>query len=70
MSLERAPPPWPGIVNGMCSDALFSVMVSIRQDPAKGKIDYTVKTDWLGQTRSWIAGGRGLGPSNGPIFSQ
>lgn len=52
MTAERAPRPSPGLVNGIDTDALFGVMDAIRQDPAKGKIDYTVKTDWQGQTRS------------------
>lgn len=39
-------------VNGLDMDALAGVMREIAQDPAKGLVDFRVRSDWQGQTRS------------------
>jgi uncharacterized OsmC-like protein len=52
MNARSTPRPALGRVNGIDTAALFGVMDAIRNDPDKGKIDYVVRTDWQGQTRS------------------
>lgn len=39
-------------VNGLDMDALAAVMGEIERDPAKGLVEFRVRTDWRGQTRS------------------
>jgi len=39
-------------VNGLDVDALMEVIEQIREDPAKGMVEFRVRTDWKGQTRS------------------
>lgn len=39
-------------VNGIDVDALRGVMSAIREDPAKGKVEFRVRSEWQGQTRS------------------
>lgn len=39
-------------VNGLDMDALAGVMREIEQDPAKGLVEFRVRSDWQGQTRS------------------
>lgn len=41
-----------GSVNGVDVDALAGVMRAIESDPAKGQVEFRVRTDWKGQTRS------------------
>ena len=40
------------VVNGINVDDLFSLIESVRQDPAKGATRWHVATTWQGQTRS------------------
>ena len=42
----------PKVVNGINVDDLFSLIESVRQDPAKGVTRWHVATTWQGQTRS------------------
>jgi uncharacterized OsmC-like protein len=42
----------PGRVNGIDVPALRGVMEEIRQDPAKGIVEFRVRSRWQGQTRS------------------
>jgi uncharacterized OsmC-like protein len=39
-------------VNGLDVDALRDVMRQIAQDPAKGQVEFRVRSEWKGQTRS------------------
>src|SRR5687768_8940921 len=39
-------------VNGLDVDALADVVREIERDPAKGKVEFRVRTAWKGQTRS------------------
>jgi uncharacterized OsmC-like protein len=39
-------------VNGLNVDALTEAMREIRQDPAKGQVEFRVRSEWKGQTRS------------------
>jgi uncharacterized OsmC-like protein len=39
-------------VNGLDVDALRDVVHAIEQDPAKGQVEFRVRTQWKGQTRS------------------
>ena len=39
-------------VNGLDVDALMDVVNDVTADPSKGMVEFRVKTDWLGQTRS------------------
>jgi uncharacterized OsmC-like protein len=39
-------------VNGIDVDALRGVIEEIKQDPSKGIVEFKVKSDWQGQTRS------------------
>jgi uncharacterized OsmC-like protein len=39
-------------VNGLDVDALHDVIEEVKKDPAKGIVEFTVKTGWQGQTRS------------------
>lgn len=39
-------------VNGIDLDALGETVEAISADPAKGMVEFTVATDWTGQTRS------------------
>ena len=41
-----------GTVNGLDVDALHDVIEQVKADPAKGIVEFTVKTGWKGQTRS------------------
>jgi uncharacterized OsmC-like protein len=41
-----------GLVNGLDVDALTQVMHEVAQDPAKGKVEFRVRSEWLGQTKS------------------
>jgi uncharacterized OsmC-like protein len=41
-----------GQVNGLDVDALREVMRQIEQDPAKGQVEFRVRSEWKGQTRS------------------
>ena len=41
-----------GRVNGLDMDALAAVMSEISQDPAKGQVEFRVRSEWKGQTRS------------------
>lgn len=41
-----------GHVNGLDMDALAAVMRDITDDPAKGQVEFRVRTEWKGQTRS------------------
>jgi uncharacterized OsmC-like protein len=41
-----------GTVNGLDVDALHEVIEEVNKDPAKGIIEFKVKTGWKGQTRS------------------
>ncbi len=41
-----------GRVNGLDMDALAEVMRDIAQDPAKGQVEFRVRSEWKGQTRS------------------
>ncbi|HEY1374608.1 MAG TPA: OsmC family protein [Candidatus Binatia bacterium] len=53
-----------GTVNGIDVDALRAVVEDIKNDPAKGIVEFKVKTSWRGQTRtdasveSYTLGGR------------
>ena len=40
------------VVNGLDLDALFTLIDSVKEDPAKGVTSWRVTTSWLGQTRS------------------
>ena len=40
------------IVNGIDVDALMGVVEEIKADPAKGMVEFRVKSNWKGQTRS------------------
>jgi uncharacterized OsmC-like protein len=40
------------IVNGLDLKALNEVVSEVQQDPAKGLVRFSVKTEWAGQTRS------------------
>jgi len=42
-------------VNGLDVDALKEVIDEITRDPAKGQVEFRVRTDWKGQTRSRTA---------------
>jgi uncharacterized OsmC-like protein len=42
-------------VNGLDVDALAEVVRQIEADPAKGQVEFRVRTDWKGQTRSRTA---------------
>jgi len=42
-------------VNGLDVDALKEVIDEIARDPAKGQVEFRVRTDWKGQTRSRTA---------------
>ncbi len=39
-------------VNGLDVDALETVMREIERDPAKGQVEFRVRSEWKGQTRS------------------
>ena len=39
-------------VNGLDMDALAEVMREIAADPAKGRVEFRVRSEWKGQTRS------------------
>ena len=39
-------------VNGLDVDALSDVMREIQRDPAKGQVEFRVRSQWTGQTRS------------------
>ncbi len=39
-------------VNGLDVDALAAVVREIERDPAKGQVEFRVRTEWRGQTRS------------------
>jgi uncharacterized OsmC-like protein len=41
-----------GTVNGLDVDALQEVIEEIKKEPAKGMVEFKVKTEWQGQTRS------------------
>ena len=41
-----------GQVNGLDVDALVGVMRAIEADPAKGQVEFRVRSEWKGQTRS------------------
>jgi uncharacterized OsmC-like protein len=41
-----------GAVNGIDVEALHGVIEDVRKDPAKGIVEFKVKTGWKGQTRS------------------
>ena len=41
-----------GTVNGLDVDALREVIEQVKKDPAKGIVEFKVKTRWQGQTRS------------------
>jgi uncharacterized OsmC-like protein len=41
-----------GTVNGLDLDALHEEIEEIKKDPAKGIVEFKVKTGWKGQTRS------------------
>jgi uncharacterized OsmC-like protein len=41
-----------GTVNGLDVDALHEVIEEIKKEPAKGMVEFKVKTEWQGQTRS------------------
>ena len=41
-----------GRVNGLDMDALAEVVREVEQDPAKGKVEFRVRSEWKGQTRS------------------
>jgi len=41
-----------GQVNGLDVDALRDVMRQIEQDPARGQVEFRVRSEWKGQTRS------------------
>jgi uncharacterized OsmC-like protein len=41
-----------GHVNGLDMDALAEVMRDIARDPAKGQVEFRVRSEWKGQTRS------------------
>jgi uncharacterized OsmC-like protein len=40
------------MVNGLDVDALQQVVREIAQDPAKGEVEFRVRSEWKGQTRS------------------
>ena len=40
------------IVNGIDVDALKGVVEQVKNDPAKGLVEFRVKSQWKGQTRS------------------
>ena len=40
------------VVNGLDLDALFALIDGVKRDPAKGKTNWRVTTNWLGQARS------------------
>jgi uncharacterized OsmC-like protein len=40
------------IVNGIDLEALDATVAAIREDPGCGNVQFRVKTEWLGQTRS------------------
>lgn len=42
-------------VNGLDVEALADVMREIERDPAKGQVEFRVRTEWKGQTRSRTA---------------
>lgn len=42
-------------VNGLDVDALQEVVRAIAQDPAKGQVEFRVRSEWKGQTRSRTA---------------
>jgi uncharacterized OsmC-like protein len=42
-------------VNGLDVDALHEVIAEIGRDPAKGQVEFRVRTEWKGQTRSRTA---------------
>jgi uncharacterized OsmC-like protein len=41
-----------GTVNGLNVDALHEVIEEVKKDPAKGIVEFKVKTGWKGQTQS------------------
>ncbi len=41
-----------GHVNGLDVEALAEVIRAIEQDPAKGQVEFRVRSEWKGQTRS------------------
>jgi uncharacterized OsmC-like protein len=41
-----------GTVNGLDVDALLEVIEEVKKNPAKGIVEFKVKTGWKGQTRS------------------
>ncbi|MGE0257265.1 MAG: OsmC family protein [Alphaproteobacteria bacterium] len=49
---QTAVPMTRNVVNGLDLDALFALIGSVKEDPAKGKTSWRVTTSWLGQTRS------------------
>jgi len=40
------------VVNGIDVDALRDVIEQVKDDPAKGMVEFRVKSEWKGQTRS------------------
>jgi uncharacterized OsmC-like protein len=40
------------VVNGIDVDALKNIIAEVKDDPAKGLVEFRVKSDWKGQTRS------------------
>jgi uncharacterized OsmC-like protein len=42
----------PNVVNGINIDDLFSLVETVKQNPANGKTNWRVTTNWQGQTRS------------------
>jgi uncharacterized OsmC-like protein len=40
------------VVNGIDTDALRNVIEQVKEDPAKGLVEFRVKSAWKGQTRS------------------
>lgn len=41
-----------GTVNGLDMDALAAVVHDITEDPAKGQVEFRVRSEWKGQTKS------------------
>ena len=39
-------------INGLDVEALRQVMGEIERDPAKGQVEFRVRSEWKGQTRS------------------
>jgi hypothetical protein len=40
------------VVNGIDTDALKNIIEQVKDDPAKGLVEFRVKSEWKGQTRS------------------